>query len=356
MTTDGTRIGSMDQFRGYTVAGMFLVNFLGVFAVTHPLLKHHNTYCSYADTIMPQFFFAVGLSLRLALLKRIEREGWRSAYARAVRRGFSLALVGLVIYHLDGHYESWAELQALGISGFFRESFWTSPFQALVHIAVTTLWILPVTARSARVRIAFAVASALLHLGLSRWFWYDLLHEKNVIDGGLLGFLSWTIPTIAGTLAYDLLVGRGAARSVRPLVLHGTWLMLLGYGLACLTAGGVVAAPPFVPPWHPSDLWTMSQQAGSVSYMTFSAGLSLVVLALFVWWTDLRGHRSVVFDTLGKNALAAYILHILVQSAFAGFLPADAPLWWALVAFGLFFYMSYRFTRYMNDRGMFLRL
>ena len=28
--TSSRRIASMDQFRGYTVAGMFLVNFLGV--------------------------------------------------------------------------------------------------------------------------------------------------------------------------------------------------------------------------------------------------------------------------------------------------------------------------------------
>ncbi|MBY0374472.1 MAG: hypothetical protein K2Q23_10790, partial [Bryobacteraceae bacterium] len=65
------RILSMDQFRGYTVAGMFLVNFLGGFAAVHPVLKHHNTYCSYADTIMPQFFFAVGFALRLVLLRNI---------------------------------------------------------------------------------------------------------------------------------------------------------------------------------------------------------------------------------------------------------------------------------------------
>ncbi len=39
---------------------MFVVNFVGGFASTHWLLKHHNTFSSYADTIMPQFFFAVG--------------------------------------------------------------------------------------------------------------------------------------------------------------------------------------------------------------------------------------------------------------------------------------------------------
>ena len=54
------RIQSLDQFRGYTVAAMFVVNFLGGFASVPAILRHHNTYCSYADIVMPHFFFAVG--------------------------------------------------------------------------------------------------------------------------------------------------------------------------------------------------------------------------------------------------------------------------------------------------------
>ena len=65
------RIVSLDQFRGYTVAGMLLVNFLGGYAAVPAVLKHHNTYCSYADTIMPQFFFAVGFAFRLTFLRRL---------------------------------------------------------------------------------------------------------------------------------------------------------------------------------------------------------------------------------------------------------------------------------------------
>ena len=41
--TPTARISSLDQFRGYTVAGMFLVNFLGSYLATPLLLKHHNT-------------------------------------------------------------------------------------------------------------------------------------------------------------------------------------------------------------------------------------------------------------------------------------------------------------------------
>ena len=57
----------MDQFRGYTVAGMFVVNFVGGLAAFPEVMKHHNglPYFSYADTIMPSFMFAAGFSYRL---------------------------------------------------------------------------------------------------------------------------------------------------------------------------------------------------------------------------------------------------------------------------------------------------
>jgi uncharacterized membrane protein YeiB len=52
-TAEQGRIVSLDQFRGYTLLGMFFVNFCGRFEVIPAVFKHHNTYCSYADTIMP---------------------------------------------------------------------------------------------------------------------------------------------------------------------------------------------------------------------------------------------------------------------------------------------------------------
>ena len=84
--------------------------------------------------------------------------------------------------------------------------------------------------------------------------------------------------------------------------------------------------PPFMPPLHPGKpeatyderhninkydvitLWTMSQQTGSVSYLVFGTGFSLLVLALCM---ILFGQtRSVpLFRTLGSNALVAYIIH-----------------------------------------------
>ena len=351
------RILSMDQFRGYTVAGMFLVNFLGGFAAIHPVLKHHNTYCSYADTIMPQFFFAVGFALRLVVLRNIDKEGRPAAFRKAVTRCLGLLLLGLIVYHLDGRFRSWSEIEkAGGLVPVLANAFWRSPFQALVHIAVTSLWILPVIAASVRTRILYAVSSGLLHLALSAWFWYDLLHAKRVIDGGPLGFLTWAVPTLAGSLAYDAAVRFAPGAALKLLLRWGVVVMLAGYALACLNQGGSLVPPPFWPPIDKVDLWTMSQRAGSLSYQTFSAGFSLAVYALFIWLCDVKQWTHVIFTTLGQNALAGYLLHMWVDDFVKPFAPRDSPLWWALGSFLIFFYLTYRLVKYLNDRQMFLRL
>src|SRR5262249_49641950 len=103
------RIESLDQFRGYTVLGMFFVNFFGSLAVIPAVFKHHHSYFSYADSIMPQFFLAVGFAYRLTLLKRLETVGWRAAYLKVVRRNLGLILLGAVIYHIDGGAKTWTE-------------------------------------------------------------------------------------------------------------------------------------------------------------------------------------------------------------------------------------------------------
>lgn len=351
-----SRIISLDQFRGYTVAGMFLVNFVGSFAVTPAILKHHHTYCSYADTIMPQFFFAVGFALRLVLLRNAEKHGAASALRRAALRCLGLIALGLVVYHLDGRFRTWAEMTAAGPAHILANAFWRSPFQALVHIGVTGLWILPVALASARARIVYALASGALHVALSAWFWYDLVHAKRGIDGGLLGFLTWSVPLLAGTLACDAMSRLDPRAALRHFAFWGAALMLAGYALSCLNQGGSLASPPFFPPVAPVDLWTMSQRAGSLSYLTFATGFSLVVYAAFVWLCDLRRRSFALFAVLGQNALAAYLVHIALDNFLKPFAPRDAPAWWVALMLAVFFAATVATVAWLNRRALFLRL
>jgi predicted acyltransferase len=349
------RIASLDQFRGYTVAGMFVVNFIGGFAAVHDVLKHHNTYNSYADTIMPHFFFAVGFAMRMGMLRSVKNTGLGAARRAMIGRALALIVVGAVIYHLDGNYKKWQELAALGWAGFVEKSFLRSLFQALVHIGVTSLWILPVMHRRSRDLILFGAASGLIHLALSNWFWYDKLMEIRVIDGGPLGFLSWALPTLAGALAYDAVKAFGPEMALGKILRWGAVLSLAGYAISCVHG---VEAPPFWPPWNPVDLWTMTQRAGSLSYQTFSAGFSLLVYGLFLWLCDIRkpGMAVPVFRTLGTNALAGYVIHMIVGDAVDNFAPKDSPLWWVVAVTGVYFTLTWLIVRGLERRNIFIRL
>lgn len=381
------RLNSLDQFRGYTVAAMFAVNFLGGYAATPALLRHHNTWCSFADTVMPQFFFAAGMALRLVVLREIGQHGRAAALQRGLRRGLALMVLGFVWYGPKG-FETWERLSTASGFDITRNVFLTSAFQALTHIGATSLWVLPVIAGSVRSRLLWMLGSAGLHAWLSYAIWYKTLFTWGIIDGGPLGFLTWTLPFLAGSLALDAVWGNASAPqaslavsapappeeetqgAVNPSTAsHGKprsplsrllWaaaaLMAAGYGLACLTRGGALAAPPFVPPWHPIDMWTMSQKAGSVSYLTFSAGFSLAIFACFHWWSDLRGRSTTLFTDLGRNALAAYLIHCVVMNGTEHLGPKTSPLWWAVCLSTVGFLLSWAFTRWLNERKLFLRL
>jgi predicted acyltransferase len=347
------RIESLDQFRGYTVVGMILVNFIGGFAVVHPIFKHHRTYCSYADTIMPQFFFAVGYALRLSMLRRIDRDGASQAFRQCWSRIVGLVLLGFVMYHLDGNYKKWSDLQELGLSGFFKTAFRRELFQTLVSIGLATMWVLPVIGRSWRSLAGWLLFSAFLHVGLSKLWYFDWLMKNGVIDGGPFGFISWSIPVLLGALAYNAMATKRKCMSLW-LMLLACVVMVIGYGLTCLD--GVPDALPFVPPTAEVTLWTMSQKSGSVSYQTFGAGFSLAVFVAFVWISDVGGLNLAVFRTFGRNALAAYVLHSMVGGAVRPFLPNDVPLWYLGLGFSIYFGINYLFVRYLEKNQLFLKL
>jgi predicted acyltransferase len=105
--TTPTRLAALDQFRGYTVVGMCVVNFLAPFAAVHSVLKHNDTYFSYADTIMPGFLFVVGFAFRLTYLKRRGVSGRWPTVRSYIRRSGKLLLLSLLIYFFVGDIPRW---------------------------------------------------------------------------------------------------------------------------------------------------------------------------------------------------------------------------------------------------------
>jgi hypothetical protein len=197
------------------------------------------------------------------------------------------------------------------------------------------------------------------------------------IDGGPLGFLTWATPLLVGSLAYDAVMSGTPKAAIGRLLLWGGVLMALGYGLSCLSrvldpeATSAFAEVPFVAPANSREMreqlsrqpenarhlfWVMSQRAGSPSYLVFAAGFSLALYALFVLVCDVAGFRAAVLETVGANALAAYVVHDMVGRALHPFTPRDAPLWYVLAATAVFFTICYAFLRHLEKHGLFLRL
>jgi hypothetical protein len=212
------------------------------------------------------------------------------------------------------------------------------------------------------VRALFAAGSAGLHVWLSFAAYYVWnLTPPAGIDGGPLGFLTWAIPLIAGTLAYDWVAA--GDRPLPKLLVVGAVLMALGYWLSLKSPQPTL---PFVPPAEPFPkeywlldkgyYWSMSQRAGSVTYLLFAAGFGLWVYAAFLVACDRGGLRWGYLDLLGRHALAGYVIHGLVDGAVSPFVPKDSPAWWVLTGFLIYLGIVTLFLRYLDKNKYYLKL
>ncbi len=380
--------------------GMLLVNFLGGYAVCPRILKHTHDYCSYADTIMPQFLFAAGFAMRLSLGRRLEAGG-KMPWGRAVRRILGLALVAMVWYSFCDLNSIIKQFQTDPLSKVLIVLFKRELFATLMHIAVTSLWILPVITSSWKVRIGYLITSGLLHFLISWWFNFEWVYaDPSGLDGGPLGFLSWAVPALCGTLACDAIRASGV-RAAGRIALCGVGVMLIGWGMSCGTVlynvpadqlpkeepdattktevspfapdpvvptwarlkawDGTVAEPPFVPP--PDDkhrkwnYWMMSQRGGNLSYPTFAAGVSLVIYALCLWLCDGLNLRLGFFRTLGTNSLAAYILHDIAGWIISPYFPEKSEsVALTMTGFACFTLFVYGFCRLFERMGWYIRV
>lgn len=399
------RIASMDEFRGYTVVGMFVVNFLGGMIFIHQVLKHNNTHFSYADSIMPSFMFACGFSYRLSILRRIAQLGASAAYRRMVWRSLTLVLVSLVMYGFDDEFKSWDEMTAHGVWEFIARLLKANLWEVLAIIGMCQLLILPVIAARSRVRAGTLVAFLVVHGLISYWFNYDFVHGRaNVLnaywgaehqrawDGGFFGLLMWSVPMLAGSLAYDAWMSLGPRRASGRMIGWGVVLMVIGYGLSCLTrlydvppasppGPKGIAASPVIPPFQnararpitsllaeppfmapppseerPANYWRMDKRIVSPSFTLFSTGFAFALYGLFIIASDLGTLRVGIFRTFGMNPLVAYVIHHAVENAVHQVVPEDSPVWWCLVGLAVFFLVTYRFVKYFENHGIYIRL
>ena len=400
-----SRLTSLDQFRGYSVAAMFVVNFLGGLTITHQVLRHNNTHFSLADSIMPSFIFACGFSYRMSFLKQPTGNGESKPYARFIKRSLGLILLSLMLYGFNTKLGNWSEMSGQRVTRFFSELFKADLWEVLAIIGALQILLLPLIAKATWVRAVAFIALGLAHVFISWSFNYNFVNgrpnwmdayfgatSKRAWDGGFFGLVAWSQIMLAGTLAFDALKYCRQSTATGMIVAFGVVLMLSGYGLSCMTTlydleglseeqsvkissspvvpdfslaegrtwGNLFAEPPFVTPPPPAkrapNYWMMDKRVVTQSFVLFSTGFALALYGLFIVACDVNGLRLSVFEIFGKNPLAAYIIHHFVAHSILAIVPKDSPIAWALIGLAASFGITYLFVRFLDSRKLYLRL
>lgn len=309
------RLVSLDAFRGMTIAGMILVNNPGSWNDIFPPLRHAPWHgWTPTDLIFPFFLFIVGVSLSFSFSRRVGQDhSLRGVYLQVTRRTLVLFFLGLflnALYYIPGAF-ALSTLRIPGVLQRIAVVYFCASFIALKigpqrqAVAATFLlllyWVLmmlvPVSGYGAGVltregNLAAYLDTLLLHGHLKETTWDPE------------GILS-TIPAIS-TALFGVLTGHWLRSAKDPYEKTCGLFAMGGIGLVL----GVVWNPFF--PIN-KNLWTSS-------YVLFTAGIALSLLAYCYWFIDLKGYQrwATPFVVLGVNAITVYVLSIVM----------DRILWW----------------------------
>ena len=305
-----SRLFSLDLFRGATIAAMIVVNNQSSEAAYWPLKHAQWNGWTPTDLVFPFFLFIVGVSLVLSFEARLERGASRGTLVRhTLRRGavlfaIGLGLNGLAAVPLD-HWRIPGVLQRIAVAYCAAAliTLYSKNYSRVAWIAALLVgyWILmrfvPVPGHGIPGRdIPLLHPDANLASYLDRKLMFGHLWERTRDPEGILS----TLPAIATALC-GVLTGEWLRSERSP---KQKTMGMLACGVAGIVAGELWGM------WFPINkkLWTSS-------YVLFTAGCALIVLAACYWLTDIRLRRgwwTKPFIIFGKNAIVAYILSELV--------------------------------------------
>jgi predicted acyltransferase len=284
---------------------MILVNNPGDWSRTFGPLLHADWHgWTATDLVFPFFLFVMGVAMPFAFKRRLESPGGSQGLFRKVaRRTLLLFALGLFSGWFPFVGFDWATARIPGVLQRIAVVYLFASL-AYLHLRVRArvwltsgllagYWILmklvPVPGFGAGdLSPAGNLASWIDNLVLGSHVW---LHAPG--DGDPEGILS-TIPAVAtaliGVFIGEFLASRRSSQEkLRGLMITGVAGILLG-----LLTGQ----------WFPinKNLWTSS-------YVLFTAGMALALLAIIYYVVDIKGHDgwAAPFRIFGMNSIAAYV-------------------------------------------------
>lgn len=319
-TNNSSRKLSIDQFRGFAIFGMIMVNYLNHFEVIPETFKHPHYGMTFANTIAPFFLIAVGMGFRISFMNMVTRVGRRAAILHAIKRNLILIFIGIVLYGPNLRVDIW---------------------DALVDIGFAGLLALPFITSSKTVRAIAAFGYLIIYQLLFVYTGYGEWTMARSIDGGPLGPLSWVSILLFGTLLYDYLKERESRDFIRISLIWGVLLTVLGYLLSLL---------------QPQEVWQFSQRSMSMAYPILSSGIGFLTFLLFYMVNDLYKKELPHLTILGINPLLLYIVQNILIDLHGDVLPANAPLWQAISGFVIIYTLCYLVAHYLWRTKMVVKI
>ncbi len=308
----GSRLISLDVFRGITIAGMILVNNAGDWSHVYPPLAHAEWHgWTPTDLIFPFFLFIMGVAMPFSFGKRLARGDSRGKLLKhVVIRSLIIFALGMLLSGIPNfdysHRLILNILQRIGIIYLISGAIYLFSgvmAQAVVAVfCIVLYWILMLF-----VPVPGYGAGVLAPVGNMWWYVDKVLlqgwHQHLLVVGDYRlnhaeGILS-LIPSIS-TVLLGSLTGH-YLRSERSNMEKAAGMMVAGnFGLVI----GVIMSI-----WFPINklLW-------SSSYVVFTAGFALEMLGVCYWLVDIKGYKtwSQPFLVFGTNAITAFFLSTLV--------------------------------------------
>jgi len=309
-----SRLLSLDAFRGFTVAGMLLVNNPGDWGAIYRPLEHADwNGCTFADLIFPFFLFISGISITYALgSKKEDIAAHPQLIKKIVKRSLTLFGLGILLSFIPHiFYDPSVIIKTFRIPGILQRI-------ALVYFASSIIFIKTnwktQTVLFFLILIAYWIIMTFVPVpdghapnleketNIGAWLDRTILTEhhlwklsKTWDPEGILG----TLPSIATGIS-GLIIGFwlrrkdiNPSKKITILVLGGIVLASLGYlwGLSF--------------PINKS-LWTSS-------YVLFTTGLGSIIFAAFYWIIDIKGFKGWATPLLayGTNAITAFFTSML---------------------------------------------
>lgn len=315
MDQNNKRLLSLDFFRGATVAAMILVNNPGDWGHIYSPLEHSEwNGCTPTDLVFPFFLFIVGVSIAYAMgSKKADPATHPSTILKAFKRASILFALGLFLTLFPKVFTEPVTalsevripgvLQRIGLVFFicavlFLKLKEKSLFKILV-IILFVYWILmtfvPVP--------GIGPANLGKETNLGAWLDRLLLSEahlwkmaKTWDPEGTLGTLPAVATGLLGVLTGIFLKKKDSDEATKVAWLFSAGLVSVVLGLLWDLQFPINKA-----------LWTSS-------YVLFSGGLAMMVLALSYWIIDVQRYSGFTkpFVIYGVNAITVYFLSAVI--------------------------------------------